>query len=226
MAGNGAHVTTVENPVPAQELSGIVGRRFIYTYANGWQYEMYVKNPTTIDYRIHSGMVGGRWVKDQRVDLVQLIPSGFLGSPTVEAARVDQPAPRQSLVPRDEDQRQALRRVLELLESEHRRLAELPLDVHIEVVRHLLAVLVLRLAHLRGAQDGDEEWRSTPGSWATACAPSASPAPRPSLASSASAPGRPRQLSATGPGAARDESPSVMSGARECRYVGVQLPWS
>ncbi|KAJ1683839.1 hypothetical protein LUZ63_020984 [Rhynchospora breviuscula] len=33
---------------------------------------MYVKNATTIDYRIHSGMVGGRWVKDQEVDLVAL----------------------------------------------------------------------------------------------------------------------------------------------------------
>jgi phenolic acid decarboxylase len=33
---------------------------------------MYVKNDQTIDYRIHSGMVGGRWVKDQQVDLVQL----------------------------------------------------------------------------------------------------------------------------------------------------------
>lgn len=42
------------------------------TYANGWQYEMYVKNDTTIDYRIHSGMVGGRWVKGQPVDLVRL----------------------------------------------------------------------------------------------------------------------------------------------------------
>jgi phenolic acid decarboxylase len=69
---NGATVTSVEEPIPPQDLSGIVGRRFIYTYANGWQYEMYVKNATTIDYRIHSGMVGGRWVKDQEVDLVQL----------------------------------------------------------------------------------------------------------------------------------------------------------
>ncbi|GGX88825.1 phenolic acid decarboxylase [Streptomyces minutiscleroticus] len=66
------HVTTVADPVPPQDLSGIVGHRFIYTYANGWQYEMYVKNATTIDYRIHTGMVGGRWVKDQEVDLVQL----------------------------------------------------------------------------------------------------------------------------------------------------------
>ncbi|MFF4186210.1 phenolic acid decarboxylase [Streptomyces sp. NPDC001691] len=64
--------TTVQNPVPPQDLAGIVGHRFIYTYANGWQYEMYVKNATTIDYRIHSGMVGGRWVKDQKVDLAQL----------------------------------------------------------------------------------------------------------------------------------------------------------
>lgn len=46
-------MTGVANPVPPQNLSGIVGQRFIYTYANGWQYEMYVKNATTIDYRIH-----------------------------------------------------------------------------------------------------------------------------------------------------------------------------
>lgn len=43
-------MTTVENPIPSQDLSGIVGHRFIYTYANSWQYEMYVKNATTIDY--------------------------------------------------------------------------------------------------------------------------------------------------------------------------------
>lgn len=65
-------MTSAENPIPPQDLSGIVGYRFVYTYANGWQYEMYVKNDTTIDYRIHTGMVGGRWVKDQQVDLVQL----------------------------------------------------------------------------------------------------------------------------------------------------------
>ncbi|BBY06443.1 hypothetical protein MNVI_17610 [Mycobacterium noviomagense] len=70
-------MTSVSNPVPPQDLSGIVGHRFIYTYANGWQYEMYVKNATTIDYRIHSGHVGGRWVKDQRVDLVQLDEDSF-----------------------------------------------------------------------------------------------------------------------------------------------------
>ena len=61
-----------EDAVPPQDLSGVVGYRFIYTYANGWQYEMYVKDDHTIDYRIHTGHVGGRWVKDQAVDLVRL----------------------------------------------------------------------------------------------------------------------------------------------------------
>ncbi|OBK32827.1 phenolic acid decarboxylase padC [Mycobacterium sp. 1165196.3] len=70
-------MTSVDNPIPAQDLSGIVGHRFIYTYANGWQYEMYVKNATTIDYRIHSGHVGGRWVKGQHVNLVQLDDDSF-----------------------------------------------------------------------------------------------------------------------------------------------------
>ncbi len=65
------------NPIPPQHLSGIVGYRLIYTYANGWRYEMYVKNARTIDYRIHSGMVGGRWVKDQPVDIVQLDEDSF-----------------------------------------------------------------------------------------------------------------------------------------------------
>lgn len=53
-------------------LPAVVGHRYVYTYDNGWTYELYVKNDYTIDYRIHSGMVGGRWVKDQHVDLVDL----------------------------------------------------------------------------------------------------------------------------------------------------------
>ncbi|CAL9591120.1 phenolic acid decarboxylase [Streptomyces albus] len=55
-----------------KDIEGIIGRRIEYTYANGWRYEMYIKNATTIDYRIHSGMVGGRWVKNQEIDLVAL----------------------------------------------------------------------------------------------------------------------------------------------------------
>ncbi|WP_036569913.1 phenolic acid decarboxylase [Nocardia sp. BMG51109] len=58
--------------LPRNDGDGIIGRRLEYTYANGWRYELYVKNATTVDYRIHSGMVGGRWVKDQTIDLVTL----------------------------------------------------------------------------------------------------------------------------------------------------------
>nr|8A85_A Chain A, Phenolic acid decarboxylase N134 [synthetic construct]8A85_B Chain B, Phenolic acid decarboxylase N134 [synthetic construct]8A85_C Chain C, Phenolic acid decarboxylase N134 [synthetic construct]8A85_D Chain D, Phenolic acid decarboxylase N134 [synthetic construct]8A85_E Chain E, Phenolic acid decarboxylase N134 [synthetic construct]8A85_F Chain F, Phenolic acid decarboxylase N134 [synthetic construct] len=66
----GSHMAS--RPQPDQDLSGIVGKHLIYTYANGWQYELYVKNENTIDYRIHSGPVGGRWVKDQPVVIVRL----------------------------------------------------------------------------------------------------------------------------------------------------------
>ena len=49
------------------DLSGFVGKHLVYTYDNGWNYEIYVKNETTLDYRIHSGLVANRWVKDQRL---------------------------------------------------------------------------------------------------------------------------------------------------------------
>jgi len=53
-------------------IDGIVGRRLLYRYANGWRYELYVKNAATIDYRIHEGVVAGRWVKDQAVRIAHL----------------------------------------------------------------------------------------------------------------------------------------------------------
>src|SRR5258708_18235819 len=53
-------------------LNGIVGKHIINSYDNGWQYELYVKDAHTLDYRIHSGMVGGRWVKDQQAFIVAL----------------------------------------------------------------------------------------------------------------------------------------------------------
>ena len=56
-------------------LQNILGKHLIYTYDNGWQYEIYIKNDKTIDYRIHSGIVGNRWVKDQQVHLVKLSSS-------------------------------------------------------------------------------------------------------------------------------------------------------
>lgn len=66
---------TTSTGLPVQPTSPLVGHRFVYTYANGWIYEMYVKNATTIDYRIHTGHVGGRWVRDQCVDLVEIAPN-------------------------------------------------------------------------------------------------------------------------------------------------------
>ncbi|HEX7730353.1 MAG TPA: phenolic acid decarboxylase [Terracidiphilus sp.] len=55
-----------------EELTGFIGKHVIYTYDNGWQYELYIKNATTVDYRIHSGIVGGRWVRDQKAHIVRL----------------------------------------------------------------------------------------------------------------------------------------------------------
>lgn len=55
-----------------QDLSGLVGKHLVYTYDNGWNYEIYVKNAEHMDYRIHSGIVGNRWVKDQRVYIVRV----------------------------------------------------------------------------------------------------------------------------------------------------------
>jgi len=53
-------------------LSGLVGKHLVYTYDNGWNYELYIKNAHTVDYRIHSGMVGNRWVKNQHAYIVRL----------------------------------------------------------------------------------------------------------------------------------------------------------
>jgi phenolic acid decarboxylase len=60
---------------PEQDLSPFIGNHFIYTYANGWQYEWYARSETECDYRIHHGLVGGRWVRKQPIKSVQLGPS-------------------------------------------------------------------------------------------------------------------------------------------------------
>lgn len=54
------------------DLSGFIGKHLVYTYDNGWNYEIYVKNGRTLDYRIHSGIVGNRWVKDQEAYIVRV----------------------------------------------------------------------------------------------------------------------------------------------------------
>lgn len=94
-------------------------------------------------------------MRRQAEGTIVLFLPGFLGPATVDAAHVDQPHWQLPLAPQGAEA-DAVRHVLELLESEYRQLAGLPLELHIEVVRHLLAVLVLRLAHVRGARSGDE----------------------------------------------------------------------
>lgn len=60
-----------------KELADFLGTHFIYTYDNGWEYEWYAKNDHTVDYRIHGGMVAGRWVRDQAADIVKLTDGVF-----------------------------------------------------------------------------------------------------------------------------------------------------
>ena len=59
--------TTPIKPQPDQDLSGLVGKHIIYTYANGWHYEYYFRNENAGDYRIASGMVADRWMINQRL---------------------------------------------------------------------------------------------------------------------------------------------------------------
>ena len=54
------------------EIAPLIGKHLIYTYANGWQYEVYVRNERAFDYRIHDGPVAGRWVNDQAAHIVRL----------------------------------------------------------------------------------------------------------------------------------------------------------
>ena len=55
-----------------RDLADVLGKHIIYTYANGWKYEMFVKTDHSIDYRIHGGIVAGRWVRDQTVNLANI----------------------------------------------------------------------------------------------------------------------------------------------------------
>ena len=58
----------------SSDLSGFVGTHFVYTYDNGWKYEWYARNEDTCDYRIHQGLVGGRWVTNQKMHAIQFAP--------------------------------------------------------------------------------------------------------------------------------------------------------
>ncbi|QHC20951.1 helix-turn-helix domain-containing protein [Streptomyces sp. GS7] len=82
-----------------------------------------------------------------------LFESGFLDPATAAAARVEDwygPAVRH---PQGAAAR-ALDEAMGQLHREFAALGGLPLEVHLDVLRHLLAVLVLRAAHPGGAADG------------------------------------------------------------------------
>lgn len=99
---------------------------------------------------------------DEVAATVILFQASLLDAATVAEARLDRRAWRLPLTPVPEA-RAPVEGTLELLESEYHRLRDLPLETHVEVVRHLLAVLVLRLSHLPGGQRrraaGDETFR-------------------------------------------------------------------
>ncbi len=66
-----------QESAPKGNLDAFVGNHFIYTYDNGWRYEWYARNETACDYRIHQGLVGGRWVTNQKMELTQLAPDMY-----------------------------------------------------------------------------------------------------------------------------------------------------
>ncbi len=85
---------------------------------------------------------------------VVLFTSDFPDAATREAVGLDRRVWQRPLNPTG-IQKAALDDTLRLLEAECGRLAELPLESHIGVMRHLLGVILLRLTHLGGGP-GDE----------------------------------------------------------------------
>ncbi|MEV0369178.1 AraC family transcriptional regulator [Streptomyces sp. NPDC050636] len=92
--------------------------------------------------------------------LLVLFEAGFLDPATAAAARIEDwygPAVRHPEGAAAQGVDDALRQ----LHREFGALGGLPLEVHVEVLRHLLAVLVLRAAHPAGASDGGHEGDGT-----------------------------------------------------------------
>ncbi|MEU9977063.1 AraC family transcriptional regulator [Streptomyces sp. NPDC051014] len=94
--------------------------------------------------------------------VVIMVDPGFVGAATAEAAGLDRCPGHGPLVP-DASAGAALRGILDLLEGEFRAARDLPLEVRVEVLRHLLAALLLRLSHVPGTRGdsaaGDEVFR-------------------------------------------------------------------
>ncbi|MEU9060149.1 AraC family transcriptional regulator [Streptomyces sp. NPDC048430] len=81
--------------------------------------------------------------------VIVLFQRGFLPPATVAAAHMDPPYQQEPLLPVGTDA-EALGRALDHLAYEYAAMATLPLDSHVEVLRHLVSVLALRLATVRG----------------------------------------------------------------------------
>ncbi|WP_442480890.1 helix-turn-helix domain-containing protein [Streptomyces kroppenstedtii] len=112
----------------------------------------------TVDFADHALEPGSwLWVRPGQVhqwgDLTGaegtliLFRPDFLDAATADAARTQDPHAPVLLLPLP-DHAEALSLAAEHLGSEFRALGHLPLDVHTAALRHLLAVLVLRLTHL------------------------------------------------------------------------------
>ncbi|WP_405640998.1 helix-turn-helix domain-containing protein [Streptomyces sp. NBC_00019] len=112
----------------------------------------------TVDFTVHTLRPGSwLWVRPGQVqqwgDLttaegtVVLFRQDVLDAATATAARLDDPHAPVLSTPVAEDA-EALDLAAEHLRREFDALGHLPLEVHMAALRHLLAVLVLRLAHL------------------------------------------------------------------------------
>ncbi|WP_306316769.1 MULTISPECIES: AraC family transcriptional regulator [unclassified Streptomyces] len=80
--------------------------------------------------------------------VIVLFKAGFLPPAIVSAAHMDPPYEQHPLTPRGADA-ESVRRALEHLAYEYGAMASLPLGTHVEVLRALLSVLVMRLAAVR-----------------------------------------------------------------------------
>ncbi|GGL62583.1 transcriptional regulator [Streptomyces fumigatiscleroticus] len=96
-----------------------------------------------------------RWGRDlpEADGVVVAFPPGFPDPATVADALAGPPFAQGPVRPAGADA-EGLRRALEHLRYEYDALAELPLESHVQVIRHLLAVLLLRLATARGDRPG------------------------------------------------------------------------
>lgn len=97
-------------------------------------------------YRFGAGL-------DRATGAVLLFMPGFLDTATLAAARLTPPYSPGPLLP-DAEEDAALAALLGLLEDAYRHTGALPPEARVDLMRHLLAALVLRLGHVRQRRHG------------------------------------------------------------------------